>query len=311
MESNQRTEAVKKNLFKIYRKGQINGKDGYSFEGTGVLLCGAHLLTCAHVVQNESSRLLKSDDDEYQELKLIALCGDLDAALLKLPDYFASSSIQSIPLASGVPWSNNQFPSNNCSLYGGIHSKPTTGISLQTVAEDDGMGLQFDGAAVGGYSGGPLLLTEFPDIAVFGIGGLGGKNSPQMRATSSDLLIKWLNKVKQDKTLNGLDVKTISFEDVLKKVAFGDSDRSSAVQEQWFSNWAYARNPAGEYVSAETKGERPLMKNGIAIKVFDSTTEHDIRSLGINTGSTHYAELYEKFPQRFGNGIEDGPHSQD
>jgi hypothetical protein len=311
MESNQRIEAVKKNLFKLYRKGQRNGKDEYTFEGTGVLLNGAYLLTCHHVASSQGGRFLELDGNRYQELELIDSCGNLDAALLKFPDNFASSSIQSIPLASGVPWSNNQFPSNNCSPYGGIHSKPTTGISLQTVAEDDGMGLQFDGAAVGGYSGGPLLLTEFPDIAVFGIGGLGGKNSPQMRATSSDLLIKWLKKVKQDKTLNGLDVKTISFEDVLKKVAFGDSDRSSAVQEQWFSNWAYARNPAGEYVSAETQGERPLMKNGIAIKVFDSTTEYDIRSLGINTGSTHYAELYEKFPQRFGNGIEDGPHSRD
>jgi hypothetical protein len=310
MESNQRIEAVKKNLFKLYRKGQRNGKDEYTFEGTGVLLNGAYLLTCHHVASSQGGRFLELDGNRYQELDIIDSCGDLDAALLQFPVNFASSGIQSIPLASGVPWSKNQFPSNECAFYGGINLIPTTGISLSTVAKEDGKGLQFEGAGVEGFSGGPILLEEFPDIAVLGIGVLGGEKSSQMRATSSDLLIKWLNQVKQEKALSHFEVNSIPFEDVLQKVAFGDSDRSSAVQEQWFSNWAYARNPAGEYVSAETKGERPLMKNGIAIKVFDSTTEHDIRSLGINTGSTHYAELYEKFPQRFGNGIEDGPHSQ-
>lgn len=302
---------IKMHLFGLYRQGQKSGKEDYSFEGTGILLHGGYLLTCHHVAVTNSGKFRKLETGNYEELEVIASCGDLDAALLKLSDRSVSDSIQSIPLASGVPWSKDKFPSNNCSLYGGINLTETKGISLQTVANGDGKGLQFDGAAVEGYSGGPLLLTEFPDIAVFGIGVLGGEKSPQMRATQSDLLICWLEKVKQDKSLNDLDVKTISFEDVLEKVAFGDSDWSGTIQEQWFSNWAYARNPAGEYVSAESQGERPLMKEGIVIKILDSTTEQDVRSRGINTGSILYAELFVKYPQRFGDGFEDGPQSKD
>lgn len=304
MQSDVRFDALKTRVFKLFRLEQKNGKESYSFAGTGFLLSRRYLLTCKHVASDLRGNLIKVDNHNYEELNTVASCGDLDVELLRLPKDFVSDDVRPVPLARGVPWQKEVFPSNGCVLFGGSNMGPTTGISLITEASLDGKGLQFHGAGLEGYSGGPLVLNEFPELAIFGISVLGGERSVHTRATSSDLLIEWLQSVIASVPLTDLVVNPIPFEEVLKKIVFGDSDWTRPVEDQWFSNWAYARNPAGEHVSAESQGKRPLMIAGSPVKVLDSNTEGVVRAQGINTGSILYAELFEKYPQRFGQGNE-------
>ena len=105
--------------------------------------------------------------------------------------------------------------------------------------------------------------------------------------------------------MKNLVFQTIPFEEVLKRIVFGNSDWTQVVKDQWFSKWDYARNPDGEYVSAISQGTQPVMIAGSAVRIFDSNTEEVIRSQGISTGSTLYAELFEKHPSRFGQNGDD------
>ena len=297
MQPDPKFKALETRVFKLFRRESKNGEENHSFEGTGFLLSEKYMLTCEHVSKRGGN--LIADPNGYRELTCVSSCGDLDVALLQLPKDFVSTEVRPIPLASGVLWKVSQFPSDECCLFGGSEMAPTEGISLQSIALSSGKGLQFIGSGMEGNSGGPLVLTEFPEIAIFGIGVLGGEKSLPTRATSSDLLIDWLNKQKKDSNLKELNFQTISFEDVLKKIVFGDSDWTLPLQDQWFGTWAYARNPAGEYVSAESNGLEPVRITECAVKVFDSNTAETICSQGINTGSTLYAELFDKYPERF------------
>lgn len=297
MQSDPKFKALENRVFKLFRRETKNHEENYSFEGTGFLLSEKYLLTCEHVSQRGGNWI--ADQNGYRELTKVESCGDLDVALLKLPKGFVSTQVRPIPLASGVLWKVSQFPSDECCLFGGSEMAPTDGISLRSIAPSSGKGLQFLGSGMEGNSGGPLVLSEFPEIAIFGIGVLGGEKSLPTRATSSDLLIDWLNAQKKNPNVKDLDFQTISFEDVLKKIVFGDSDWTRPLQDQWFGTWAYARNPAGEYVSAESNGLEPVRIAKSVVKVFDSNTAETIYSQGINTGSTLYAELFDQYPERF------------
>ena len=297
MQSDPKFKALVTRVFKLFRRETKNGEEHHSFEGTGFLLSEKYMLTCEHVFKQGGN--LIADQNGYRQLTKVESCGDLDVALLRLPTDFVSTEVRPIPLASGVLWKVSQFPSDECCLFGGSEMAPTEGISLQSIASSSGKGLQFLGSGMEGNSGGPLVLTEFPEIAIFGIGVLGGEKSLPTRATSSDLLIDWLNEQKKNPNVKDLDFQTISFEDVLKKIVFGDSDWTRPLQDQWFGTWAYARNPAGEYVSAESNGLEPVRIAKSAVKVFDSNTAETIYSQGINTGSTLYAELFDEYPERF------------
>ena len=297
MQSDPKFKALETRVFKLFRKETKNGEENHGFEGTGFLLSEKYLLTCEHVFRQGGNWI--ADQNGYRELTKVKSCGDLDVALLRLPTDFVSTEVRPIPLASGVLWKVSQFPSDECCLFGGSEMAPTDGISLKSIAPSSGKGLQFLGSGMEGNSGGPLVLSEFPEIAIFGIGVLGGEKSLPTRATSSDLLIDWLNAQKKNPNVKDLDFQTISFEDVLKEIVFGDSDWTRPLQDQWFGTWAYARNPAGEYVSAESNGLEPVRIAKSAVKVFDLKTAETIYSQGINTGSTLYAELFDQYPKRF------------
>ena len=191
MQSDPKFKALENRVFKLFRRETKDGEENHGFEGTGFLLSERYMLTCEHVSQRGGNWI--ADQNGYIELTKVKSCGDLDVALLRLPTDFVSTEVRPIPLASGVLWKVSQFPSGECCLFGGSEMAPTEGISLQSIASSSGKGLQFLGSGMEGNSGGPLVLSEFPEIAIFGIGVLGGEKSLPTRATSSDLLIDWLN----------------------------------------------------------------------------------------------------------------------
>lgn len=264
------------------------------FVGTGFLLSQTHVLSCEHVIQEGGEWAKPPTGSEGIKLGVIQLDPQLDIAIASLDKELGIEPVA--VLVEGIDKGIiENLLAENCICWGYY---PPKDYSLGVIKSDkttNSKKLQFDGAPEKGHSGSPVLFDVYRDYGVFGMLFLGGENSGQSRIIRSDAIIQWLRDLK----IKDLSLKTVTIDEVLRRIAFGDRDWSQVVREQWLDKWGYARNREGIYVGAD--GQYPLCDNqGKPISEFNRDTESIIRQRGLNTGSIEYAKLYEEDHERFG-----------
>jgi hypothetical protein len=275
---------------------QIYGtKESSDFRGTGFLLNANHVVTCKHVLHDRGGKWVKTGESSTAiSFDVSAQLDALDIAVVKLE---TSLNIESFAtMVEGVDEQViKDLLNGNCMCYGHNPLEPYKYGAYMSGTNNTSFHLQFEGAPLEGFSGSPLLLSEFPCYGVFGMAWLGGKDAGNSRIIRSDAIIEWLRSLNKPELLP----QTVSIDEVLRRIAFGDRDWSSVVRNQWLSMWGYARNENGAYVGSD--GKTPLKDNrGRPIVVFNEETERFVRDQGLNTGSIEYASLYDAAPDRFG-----------
>jgi hypothetical protein len=79
-------------------------------------------------------------------------------------------------------------------------------------------------------------------------------------------------------------------------------DYQASIQKQWLSQWGYATNKNGEFVTAISNGVDVIKdpSSDAPVRVLNSNNEAIIQENGLNTGSIQYADLFDKYPDSFG-----------